>query len=472
MSDYKFEDFYSYTVGGRCIYRPRRMFCSNEAVDRCLGPQSLVRNGALVKNTKGKVATIPASIALAEQRNVMAVVWSPADPEVVLDKLAFDSGWVTHLGAKTYNMCRPSDVALGDATQATPWVAHWHALYPGDADHIIGWLAHRVQFPGDKQNHGLVLVGDPGIGKDTLLHPVTYAIGPWNYRDISLNHLVSPYNDYLAAVLLRINEARDAGDSHHGRIDRYALHDHMKHILASPPETIRINRKYDPQYPCFNVVGVVITSNHIDALYLTADDRRHHVARSERRRADFPKAFFDDFYRWYADGGVGHVAAYLRAYPLAQSGFDAKASPPQTAAFKEMVSFDRGIEYGELADAIDALGRPEALTLAELAAKAPGVEWLTDRKQSRAVPHRLQRCGYIRTPNMECEDQQWVIKGKRQMIYTRADLPPDQRVAAAKRLRGPQLSVVPQAPPPPSPSRPEHAETGARSTNSGEIGET
>jgi hypothetical protein len=447
MSDYKFEDFYSYTVGGRCIYRPRRMFCSNEAVDRCLGPQPLVRNGAVVKNTKGKVATILASMALAEQRNVHAVTWLPGAPEIVVDKLVVDIGWIPHPGAMTYNMYRPPLIIAGDATQAAPWIAHWHALYPGEAAHIIAWLAHRVQYPGDKPNHGLVLVGNPGIGKDTLLHPVTYAIGPWNCQDISLNHLVSPYNDYLEAVLLRINEARDAGDTRNGRIDRYALHDHMKHILASPPETIRINRKYDPQYPCFNVVGAAVTSNHSDALYLPADDRRHFVARSERKRTEFSEALFDEMYRWYADGGIGHVAAYLRACTLAQSGFDAKASPPQTDAFREMVSFDRGIEHAELADAIDALGQPEALTLAELAAKAPGAEWLTDRKQNRSVPHRLQRCGYIRTPNTECEDQQWVIKSKRQMIYTRADLPPYQRVAAAKRLKqrleGAQLSVVP-----------------------------
>jgi hypothetical protein len=221
MSDYEFDDFYSYTVGGRCIYRRLRKFCSNESVDRCLPRQPLLdSNGVPVKNAKGKIVTIPASQALAAQRNVSAVTWTPAEPELVLDRLTVDTGWVPQSGAKTYNFYLPPNDMSGDAAQATRWVEHWRALYPGEANHIIGWLAHRRQFPGVKPNHCLVLVGDPGIGKDTLLHPVTHAVGTW-FHDIGLHHLISPNNDFLKAVLLRINEARDAGDARHGRIDRY-----------------------------------------------------------------------------------------------------------------------------------------------------------------------------------------------------------------------------------------------------------
>ena len=33
-----------------------------------------------------------------------------------------------------------------------------------------------------KVNHALVLGGEPGIGKDTLIEPVKGAVGPWNSR--------------------------------------------------------------------------------------------------------------------------------------------------------------------------------------------------------------------------------------------------------------------------------------------------
>jgi hypothetical protein len=44
-------------------------------------------------------------------------------------------------------------------------VKHWRAIYPDDADHIISWLAWRVQRPEVKINHALVLGGAPKIGK-------------------------------------------------------------------------------------------------------------------------------------------------------------------------------------------------------------------------------------------------------------------------------------------------------------------
>jgi hypothetical protein len=120
-----------------------------------------------------------------------------------------------------------------------------------------------------------------------------------------------------------------------------------------------------------------------------------------------------------------------------------------------MVSADRGPDYGELADAIEALGEqlskklgkkpdthgnyepPEALTINLLLTVAPSLEWLTDRKTSRATSHRIQRCGYVPALNRDAlaSGGLWKIKGKRMMIYARAELSLDQRHAAACALR-------------------------------------
>jgi len=40
-----------------------------------------------------------------------------------------------------------------------------------------------VQFPAEKINHGLLLGGAPGIGKDTILAPVRQAVGEWNFQE-------------------------------------------------------------------------------------------------------------------------------------------------------------------------------------------------------------------------------------------------------------------------------------------------
>ena len=81
-------------------------------------------------------------------------------------------------------------------SKAKPWLDHVHKIYPDDAEHIIRWLAHHRQHPGDKINHALVLGGDQGIGKDTLLEPVKHAVGPWNFHEISPTHLIGPFNGF------------------------------------------------------------------------------------------------------------------------------------------------------------------------------------------------------------------------------------------------------------------------------------
>src|SRR5438874_11751818 len=64
----------------------------------------------------------------------------------------------------------------GDAAQyMNSWVDHVRTVYPVDAEHIINYRAHRVQRPHEKINHGLVLGGAPGVGKDTLIEPVKRA---------------------------------------------------------------------------------------------------------------------------------------------------------------------------------------------------------------------------------------------------------------------------------------------------------
>jgi hypothetical protein len=79
---------------------------------------------------------------------------------------------------------------IGDPNAAGPWLEHVHAIFPEDAAHIMSWLAQRVQLPAEKINHALVLGGAQGIGKDSLLEPVKYAVGPWNFQEVSPTHLL------------------------------------------------------------------------------------------------------------------------------------------------------------------------------------------------------------------------------------------------------------------------------------------
>ena len=86
---------------------------------------------------------------------------------LIKDRLVVDGGWIERQDVTCFNLYRPPRIELGDAGKAGPWIDHVRKVYPDDADHIITWLAHRVQRPQEKINHALVLGGAQGIGKDT-----------------------------------------------------------------------------------------------------------------------------------------------------------------------------------------------------------------------------------------------------------------------------------------------------------------
>lgn len=85
------------------------------------------------------------------------------------------------------------------------------------------------------------------------------------------------------------------------------------------------------------------------------------------------------------------------------------------------------------------LGRPEATTIASLALATNDPDFrliLTDRRNSRKIPHRLEQCGYVAVRNTAANDGLFKVGGKRCAIYARHDLTPRDQMAAANRLIG------------------------------------
>jgi len=371
---------------------------------------------------------------LDKTRAVHQVTWVPGQPELIEDALVTGGGLTPAPGMRAYNLYRePDPLPEGsDARQAKPWLTHIERLYPDDADHIVSWLASRVQHPGVKINHALVLGGNQGIGKDTLLDPVVRAVGAHNVAEESPSAVTGRFNKFLRSVILRISEARDLGD-----VDRFGLYEHMKAIIAAPPDVLSVEQKFIDAYSVPNVVGVIFTTNNRhNGLYLPADDRRHYVAWSECSLGTFDAGYFGRLYDWYEAGGYGHVAAYLRDCEL--DSFNPKAPPPKTDAFWAMVDTGRSPEEGELRDLLDLLKNPEAVTVPTLRRRIDpnGELWalFNDRKFRTQIPHRMADVGYIPVRNPYAESGLWVVGGKRMAVYALATLSTRDRIAAAREV--------------------------------------
>ncbi len=388
-------DFYAYMPDHRYIFTPSREMWPSTSVNARVPP---VKVGV---DKEGKDKFISASAWIDQHRPVEQMTWAPGSQMIAHDRLVSNGGWVDHPGSAVFNQYRGPQVEEGDPGAAGKWVEHIERVYPSDAAHIIAWLAHRVQRPGEKINHALVLGGNQGVGKDT--------------------------------VVLRISEARDLGD-----MDRFAFYDHMKIYTAAPPDVLRCDEKNIREHSVFNVMGVIVTSNHkADGIYLPADDRRHYVAWSDLERDSFDIEYWNDLYRWYQDGGTQNVASFLKGYDL--SDFDPKAPPPKTPAFWDIVDANRAPEEDPFADAIDILGKPAALTIPMIVSKVLDSDfssWLADRKNSRLIPHRLESAGYTSLRNPNSSDGRWTIGSKRTVVYGRKEAVMAERVEAAKMLTG------------------------------------
>jgi hypothetical protein len=437
------EDFVAYMPQHNYIFTPTREPWPASSVNARIPPVALFDgDGNPLLDDEGEEIRVPASMWLDKKQPVEQMTWAPGLPMEIRDRLIADGGWIERKGVTCFNLYLPPTIIPGNASDVKPWLDHVHKVYPDDAEHFIDWFAQRRQHPDVKINHALVLGGPPGIGKDTILEPVKRSVGQWNFSEVSPQNMTGRFNGFLKSVILRINEARDLGD-----IDRYQFYEHMKPIIASPPDVSRVDEKNLREHYVLNCTGVVITTNHkTDGLYLPADDRRHYVGWSDLTMADFTEDYWVKLWNWYDRGGNRNVAAYLAARDL--SKFNPKAPPKKTPAFWAIVDANRAPEESELADILDQLGNPNAVTLETIALKAQGgfKEWLDDRKNRRAIPHRFETCSYVPVRNGGNKLGLWVINGTRQVVYAKATLSPRDQLGAAAALTKVERAPDPDIP--------------------------
>lgn len=416
------DDFCAYMPTHNYIFKPTREMWPASSVNARIPPIA----------TEPGVPPLKANQWLDANRAVEQATWAPGLPMQIKDRLIDGGGWIDHPACTVFNLYRPPGIRPKPGDPG-PWVKHVRRLYGDGAEHIITCLAHRVQRPFEKINHAIVLGGAQGIGKDTILEPIKHAIGPWNFTEVGPMQMLGRFNGFVKSVILRMNEARDLGE-----FDRYSFYEHTKAYIAAPPDVLRVDEKHLREHYVTNVALVIITTNHkTNGIYLPADDRRHFVAWSTLRKEEFDEAYWTALYDWYQGGGNEIIAHYLLNLDIAD--FNPKTPPPKTQAFWEIVDASRAPEDAEMADALDGLGRPDAVTLNQIknsTNSAEFSEWLSDRRNSRIIPFRMEECDYLPVRNDGAKDGLWKLSGRRQVIYAKRELSERDRVVAARKVAG------------------------------------
>jgi hypothetical protein len=253
---------------------------------------------------------------LRSQTNAKVAVsqtYSPGDTELV-----------TRDGDVYVNRWR--DMRLtGSRVDPTPWLNLTDRLFthPVERDHLLDMVAFKYQNPDVKINHGALIIGGPGIGKDSWAKAVSAAIG--NSTTLRDHEVISPWGYSLETEMLILNELRQ------GEVrDRRAVENFLKPLLAAPPEYLMVNMKGLHPYPVVNRLFVLAFSNFDVPIALPGDDRRWFVVKSSAEPFE-GRALWD----WYAKGGLDAVAGFLARRDV--SAFDPGMPAPMTDAKRTLI---------------------------------------------------------------------------------------------------------------------------------------
>jgi hypothetical protein len=152
------DDFIAFLPSHSYIFIPTREMWPAAGVDAKLPPMPLFDSDGkpVIDEKTGEQKKVQPSKWLDWFHHVDQATWAPGEPLEVRDRLIAEGGWFDQPGASTFNLYKPPEV-FGRPGDVSMWTKHIQDLYgDAEADHIIKWLAHRVQKPAEKINHALV----------------------------------------------------------------------------------------------------------------------------------------------------------------------------------------------------------------------------------------------------------------------------------------------------------------------------
>jgi len=285
-------------------------------------------DGKVTTATKEKF-TAKEWLAWPLRNEVTRIEYEPGDDQLITATNGYNSwrpqGWG----------CRPIAPSRAGECAVTPWEQLlgrvFAGLQPEHVQWVRQWFAYPLQHPGTKLSTALLVWGRAtGTGKTWLGETMAYIYGA-NYGTVDNTQLASQFNEWLMNKQFVVGDEISLGDKRHTASS-------LKDMITRP--LVRINSKNRKTYTVRDCVNYYFTSNHEDALYLEAGDRRVFVHRvdADPLRPDEYRAYR----RWLKEeDGPGKLFYYL-LHEVDCTDFDPQGRAPLTLAKVEMTASGRG----------------------------------------------------------------------------------------------------------------------------------
>jgi len=192
--------------------------------------------------------------------------------------------------------------------------------------HVLQFFAYNIQNPGARVRHALVIQGEQGIGKDSLVQAIELVIGEHNTKgDVTLKQVESDFNEWLfGKQFIVFQEMMAAG--------RRNIYNGLKTYITD--EYHSINNKHLRLQTIPNRSFYVFLTNYKHALSIDPHDRRMWVWWSKATK--LTPEFTDIYYRWLRSPQAADALAYFFEH-YDTMDFDPNNAPPMTEAKTAMI---------------------------------------------------------------------------------------------------------------------------------------
>lgn len=273
------------------------------------------------------------------------------------------------------------------------------------------WLAYPLQNPGEKCLNAVLLHSTyQGVGKSFVGYIMGEIYGD-NFNVVSLDELQSAFNDWVVFKQFILGE-EITGNNSRREADR------LKNMFTR--EKLNVNIKFQPGYVLSDCANYLLTSNHIDALFLESSDRR--VAVHEITAKKKSDAFYKRVDRW-RNSKAGPAALFDYLLNVDVSGFNPKSAPPPTAAKVAMIDASKSAldlfaeEVLDNPDSVLRMGNTvvedELMTLDRITSFANGRPGASNHSP-KAVATSMRRVGFRQQVVKTCEGTKrlWAVRNR------------------------------------------------------------
>lgn len=236
------------------------------------------------------------------------------------------SAVINHMGTKLVNTWRGFGVTPMEG-DVSPWLRLLEHISPDpeEREHALKRLAYDIQYPDEKCNWHLVIIGIQGAGKDSLMMPIARIYGD-AYSIIGNGEVKSQYDDGFAKrKMIHVNEVRGLKGDPLEKVKRRSA------TQGQAWELLNIKSERQITHP--NLWSFVFLTNHRDAMNIDIDERRFFVLYAS---TPMPEDLQKEYFMWLdKQDGSAKLFRYLLDVDL--SGFNPSRVPMRTKAFMDMV---------------------------------------------------------------------------------------------------------------------------------------